>query len=354
MFTDASFAPDSQESHGSFIVMLGATPIFWRSGRQGFVTLSTAEAGLTEIVEGVIAGESISVILAELFPKISKLVETDSMSTQAILANEGGNWRTRHLRLRCSFARQSILAGEWSTQHVAGEFMLADIGAKPLASVRFDFLKKLMGMDSLSVKSEEKIEVEEKVKEKEKIEVEEKERKKERKKEEGEKRSEKQDGCEANKNGHRLAEAAQVLRLITLAATMPISKAEGDGEGAEEMVSFEIIILYTSAVVFITLMAQRIWEAGVRGARFLRQHVLAQPGSHSERAVGRSTSSSSKENLRSMAASSTGLHRRNWTIIDYVNCSSTRPTCSPTTRSTCSATTSSTTSTRTRTNFAGR
>ena len=72
------------------------------------------------------------------------------------------------------------------------------------------------------------------------------------------------------------------------------------------MVSFEIIILYTSAVVFITLMAQRIWEAGVRGARFLRQHVLAQPGSHSERAVGRSTSSSSKENLRSMAASSTG------------------------------------------------
>ena len=159
--------------------------------------------------------------------------------------------------------------------------MLADIGTKPLASVRFEFLKKLIGMDSLSVKSEEKIEVEEKVKEKEKIEVEEKERKKE-----GEKRSEKQDGCEANKDGHRLAEAAQVLRLITLAATLSISKAEGDGEGAEEMVSFEIIILYTFAVVFITLMAQRIWEAGVRGARFLRQHVLAQPGSHSERAVG--------------------------------------------------------------------
>ena len=73
VFTDASFAPDSQESHGSFIVMLGATPIFWWSGRQGFVTLSTAEAELTEIVEGMIAGESIFVILAELFPKISKL-----------------------------------------------------------------------------------------------------------------------------------------------------------------------------------------------------------------------------------------------------------------------------------------
>ena len=298
--------------------MLGATPIFWRSGRQGFVTLSTAEAELTEIVEGMIAGESIFVILAELFPKISKLVKTDSMSAQAILANEGGNWRTRHLRLRCSFARQSILAGEWSTQHVAGEYMLADIGTKPLSSVRFEFLKKLMGMGSLPMKSEEKVEVEEKLEKKEKFEVEEKEGKKE-----GEKRSEKQDGREANKDGHLLAEAAQVLRLITLAATMSISKAEKDGEGAEGMVSFEIIILYTFAVVFITLMAQRIWEAGVRGARFLRQHVLAQPGSHPRHAVGRSTSSSSREPLRSTAASSTGRS------IEKTGRSSAMPTAPP-------------------------
>ena len=131
-------------------------------------------------------------------------------------------------------------------------------------------------------------------------------RKKERKKEEGEKRSEKQDGRKANKDGQFLAEAAQVLRLITMAATMSISKAEKDGEAAEETVSFEVIVLYTFAVVFITLMAQRIWEAGVRGARFLRQHVLAQPGSHPGRAVGRSTSSSSREPLRSTAAPITG------------------------------------------------
>ena len=65
--------------------------------------------------------------------------------------------------------------------------MLADIGTKPLSSVRFEFLKKLMGMGSLPMKSEEKVEVEEKLEEKEKVEAEEKERKKE----EGEKRSEK-------------------------------------------------------------------------------------------------------------------------------------------------------------------
>ena len=118
--TDAGFALDSQESHGSFVVLLG--------GRQSYITLSTAEAELTEIVEGVIAGESLYVILAELFPVVHKLLKTDSQSALAILSNEGGNWRTRHLRLRCSFARRSILAGEWAIQHVAGELMIADIG----------------------------------------------------------------------------------------------------------------------------------------------------------------------------------------------------------------------------------
>jgi hypothetical protein len=54
VFTDASFAPDSEESHGSFVVLLGSSPGFWRSGQQGFVTLSTAEAELTEIIEGMV------------------------------------------------------------------------------------------------------------------------------------------------------------------------------------------------------------------------------------------------------------------------------------------------------------
>ena len=83
------------------------------------------------------------------------------------------------------------------------------------------------------MEGKEKIEDEEKLEKKEKFEVEEKERKKE----EGEKRSEKQDGRKANKDGQFLAEAAQVLRLITMAATMSISKAGKDGEAAEETVS---------------------------------------------------------------------------------------------------------------------
>ena len=146
LFTGASFAPGSEESHGSFVVLLGSSPVFWRSGRQGFVTLSTAEAELTDIIDGMVAGESIHVILQEVFPDVPKVLKTDNMPALSILTGDGGSWRTRHLRLRPAYARQSVSAGEWTLQHVPGELMVADIGTKPLTAARFEFLKVCMGM----------------------------------------------------------------------------------------------------------------------------------------------------------------------------------------------------------------
>ena len=35
VYTDASFAPDSEESHGSFIVLLGSSPIFGDQADRG-------------------------------------------------------------------------------------------------------------------------------------------------------------------------------------------------------------------------------------------------------------------------------------------------------------------------------
>ena len=103
----------------------------------------------------------------------------------------------------------------------------------------------------------------------------------------------------ANKDSHPLAETAQVPRLITLAATVSIIKAaEEKGEEAEEAMSFEIIVLYTFAVIIITLTAQPTWKVGVRGSEFLRQHVFANPGGHPEGAVRSLTRSSLKENVQ--------------------------------------------------------
>ena len=51
VFADASFAPDSEDSQGCFVVFVNQSPAFWKSGRQGLITLSTAEAEMTEVID---------------------------------------------------------------------------------------------------------------------------------------------------------------------------------------------------------------------------------------------------------------------------------------------------------------
>ena len=243
VYTDASFAPYGDESHGCTVVMAGKSPLFWRAGKQSTVSLSTAEAELNEVIEGMIAGESVGVILEELTGPLPHLAWTDSQSGLAILVNEGGSWRTRHLRTRASYARQAIQEGSWGIHHLPGDVMVADTGTKALAASRLEDLKKRMNVRSIEDEKESGKEVEE--------------LKKEEKKEEGQ---EKEEGLQ---NKHK---AATVLRLLTLAATISIAEGQGgvDGEEESDVHLGWMVFLYTLIVVMLTSMVWYLKE-GVAG-----------------------------------------------------------------------------------------
>ena len=155
VFSDASYAPGDEESFGCFIVTLNKAPVFWRAGKQHMVTLSTAESELAELVEAMTAGESVASMVDELLGPVQRGAFTDSQAAAAIITTDGGSWRTRHLRTRASFARQSVLSGLWAIRHILGAVMVADIGTKPLTSTRLDCLKELMMMSSPPKKEEE-------------------------------------------------------------------------------------------------------------------------------------------------------------------------------------------------------
>lgn len=146
--------------------------------------------------------------------------------------------------MRSSFARQSIARAEWGIQHVMGEFMTADIGTKPLASPRLQFLKEL-----LKIKPVKTPEVEE------------------TKKEEGEK-SQKDEGriqAKKKKEIETMKITVAALQLFTLAAAMnTVEGKEEDGESSEEGNLNLIIAMYTIVVVLFTLSLQGLWKAGVR------------------------------------------------------------------------------------------
>ena len=258
VYTDASFAPDSEESHGSFVILLENSPIFWRSGRQGLVTLSTAESEMNEVIEGMVAGESIGVIIEELFGFIPKMLWTDSMSGLAIVTNDGGSWRTRHLRTRSAFARQAVQQGLWGMAHVPGERMLADIGTKPLSAPRLEDLKRKMRMGSLGScdpkEAKQKKEDTEAAEKKEDAEAAEK-------KEDAE-AAEKKEGAEAAEKKEesqrlkKIQEASAVLKLIALVTSMTGVKAE-DPEEEQRGYSFEMMLLFYTA--FIVTVTSFIW-----------------------------------------------------------------------------------------------
>ena len=143
-YSDASFAPEGECSHGCSIITYNGTPVLWKSSRQPMVTLSTAESELIELVEAMTAGESVSVVAEELQEGVVRMAWCDNQSTVAILSQENGNWRTRHLRIRSSFARTVVLNGQWALQHLRGQEMVADIGTKALSAVRLQQLKELL------------------------------------------------------------------------------------------------------------------------------------------------------------------------------------------------------------------
>ena len=162
VFTDASFSPEGGESHGCFLVFINRCLIFWRSGRQPTITLSTAESKLNELIEGMTGGGALAVILYELCGGVKRQAWTDTQSAASIMVNEGGNWRTRHLKMRAGFARQLVMQGEWMIGRIAGQDMTADVGTKSLASTRLEYWKELMGMRSRPDKKETETEEEEK------------------------------------------------------------------------------------------------------------------------------------------------------------------------------------------------
>ncbi|CAL1142931.1 unnamed protein product [Cladocopium goreaui] len=240
VFSDVSYAPNDEESFGCFIITLNRAPIFWRAGRQHLVTLSTAEAELAELVEAMTAGESVAAIVDELIGYVPRGAFTDSQSALAIITTDGGNWRTRHLRTRASYARQTVLSGRWVIHHSPGEFLTADIGTKPLSSKRLETLREMMMMGSPPKKEE--------IKQEEKDE-------------------------EQKEKGETLAKAIKVsddmIRLVTTIAILAV--ARGDSEDEEEEGGYQalqsMLAVFAIFMVLLTLFAQWLWKVGVQIAR---------------------------------------------------------------------------------------
>ena len=144
VYTDASFAPGGTVSHHCCIMMWAGSPLAWTSTRQPFPALSTAEAELIAMLEGLVLGESVGCLVEEIADYQEKTLFCDNTAAVALATAKGGSWRTRHLKVRAAHLRYKTETEEWKVKHKAGLDMVADIGTKALKGDRITVLNELM------------------------------------------------------------------------------------------------------------------------------------------------------------------------------------------------------------------
>ena len=234
VFSDASYGV---KSWGCFIIKFGDGMLMWKAGRQHAASTSTAEAELYELMEAVNAGESVRVLIEEFYgKKILAIAHTDSASALSITTGDSGAWKTRHLRLKAAALKWRVQQGDWVVKHRPGDQMPADAGTKVLTVEKFQRLRMMLGMKELE-------KIEEKSEEKNDEKSEEKKRQK-----------------KGLKGDSSLPELKKALQMIVVAVQLMSVKAMEDENGPKDVSSFslfDVVMMYTVAVVLITVICMR-------------------------------------------------------------------------------------------------
>eukprot|EP00435_Cladocopium_sp_Y103_P065207 s1247_g27.t1 len=147
VYTDASFASANLRSTSGVVGFFAGSPVFWHTGRQSFVTLSTAEAELMAMLEGLTAMRCIKSIVDMLqqTPTEGRMF-SDSTAGISIALGTTGSWRTRHLRIRAQGLHEAIERGETTLEHQPGKSLVADGMTKQLLGTPLKRFIQALGM----------------------------------------------------------------------------------------------------------------------------------------------------------------------------------------------------------------
>ena len=132
VLVDASFSPGDGHSISGTIILLAGCPVQWETRKQSLMALSTAEAELTALVEGLQVGRSVRALVELLIEKVNLELYNDNRAAIVLASGSGGGWRTRHLRIRASCLAEALKVGEVTLDHRMGSALWADALTKSL------------------------------------------------------------------------------------------------------------------------------------------------------------------------------------------------------------------------------
>ena len=152
-FFDSDYAgdQDDRKSTSGYVFILGTGVISWSSRKQKIVTLSTSEEEFVAATACACQAIWLRKILEELRfkQKGATIIFCDNNSAIKLSKNPVLHGRSKHIDVKYYFLRDLNNEGTVELQYCRSEDQLADIFTKPLRSLPFQKLRRLMGINTM-------------------------------------------------------------------------------------------------------------------------------------------------------------------------------------------------------------
>ncbi|CAO2825263.1 unnamed protein product [Amaranthus hypochondriacus] len=135
-YSDSDWAgcPFTRKSTTGFCIMLGHSPLSWKSKKQSVVARSSAEAEYRAMALTTCEVLWLTQLLKELgIPYLGATpLNCDNKAALSIAANPVHHERTKHVEIDCHFVREKQATGLIAPQYISTTDQVADIFTKPL------------------------------------------------------------------------------------------------------------------------------------------------------------------------------------------------------------------------------
>nr|XP_043619606.1 uncharacterized mitochondrial protein AtMg00810-like [Erigeron canadensis] len=153
--SDSLGCPYTRRSRTGYILLLGGSPISWKTKKQSVVSRSSAEAEYRAMASTVSEVLWVRWLLTELqvpVPSATSLF-CDNQAARHIANNPVFHERTKHVEMDCYFVRERVESSEVVPMRVSSKFQLADLLTKGLPTQQHQFLLDKIGMTNLHASS---------------------------------------------------------------------------------------------------------------------------------------------------------------------------------------------------------
>lgn len=132
----------TRKSTSGYCVLLGDSPISWKTKKQSLVARSTVEAEYRAMALTCCEVTWLSSLLKDmgLLDLPPTIIKSDNQAALSIAANPVLHERMKHIEIDCHFIRDKTGAGEIKTTHVPSHSQVADVLTKGLPVKQHNYL----------------------------------------------------------------------------------------------------------------------------------------------------------------------------------------------------------------------